>query len=187
MDQEQVASVNSLKEKLESELKIAELLINGIQGNKYTKTKENADKAQQLRIQIEKHTTDLIKQVYTQRDQIKEELKSVESDFKKKLIDQVLKEKQLTEKHVNEAKKYLSKKDAKKAEALNKLLDALDAQNEVLKKKINELNAPDKSEYKFLPNETLVIGSDFNGTIEEISKVNILSLNQIQAENLKHN
>lgn len=73
MDQEQL--VEQFKKKLESELKNAELLTNDIQTSKEKKIKENTERSQLLRTLIEKHTSDLVKQVYVQRDQIKEELK----------------------------------------------------------------------------------------------------------------
>ena len=170
MDQEQL--VKQFKKKLESELKNAELLTNDIQTSKEKKIKENTERSQLLRTLIEKHTSDLVKQVYVQRDQIKEELKSTESNLKKKLNEDVLKEKQLTEKQINDAKKYLSKKELNNRDALSQRLTALNAQNKALKQKIQELSEPNKNEYMFQPNESLDISNNFNGTIEEIRKVN---------------
>ena len=170
MDQEQL--VEQFKKKLESELKNAELLTNDIQTSKEKKIKENTERSQLLRTLIEKHTSDLVKQVYVQRDQIKEELKSTESNLKKKLNEDVLKEKQLTEKQINDAKKYLSKKELNNRDALSQRLTALNAQNKALKQKIQELSEPNKNEYMFQPNESLDISNNFNGTIEEIRKVN---------------
>lgn len=170
MDQEQL--VEQFKKKLESELKNAELLTNDIQTSKEKKIKENTERSQLLRTLIEKHTSDLVKQVYVQRDQIKEELKSTQSNLKKKLNEDVLKEKQLTEKQINDAKKYLSKKELNNRDALSQRLTALNAQNKALKQKIQELSEPNKNEYMFQPNESLDISNNFNGTIEEIRKVN---------------
>ena len=108
----------------------------------------------------------MVKQVYSQRDKLKNEIKSIESNLKNNLNDNFKKELFLVDKISNEAKKYLNNKDLNE-ESLKKYSVQLNDLDKVLKEKIKQVEKIQPTEYQFLESKS-VISSDLNGKIKQV-------------------
>ena len=140
----------------------------------------NTESLKLIKSQIEQHTSELIKEIYKQRDQLRYELKTAESTQKKKLTDQNTKDKQQVDNSLKEAKKGLVDKNLN-VEHATKLISNINAQSQDLEKKIEKITKlQNQTDYKFKPNENLEIIENFFGKIKKISKVKIVFLNIIK-------